>query len=305
MLVENKDFLVTGASGFLGRHIVNYLKSDGHMVHSLGRTGTLDIVCDIGGQIPVFEKRYFEVVVHAAGKAHSHPRSDTEKEDFFKVNLQGTINLCKALETTRRLPESFIFISSVSVYGRETGELITEDHPLLGNTAYAESKIKAEAFLTDWCNKNSVRLSILRLPLVVGKNAPGNLMKMINAIKSHRFFYIASHNPRKSMVSAADIAEIIPLVIPKSGTYNLTDGYHPTMRELGQKIANELKVSSPLTLPFWPFRIIAKIGDTMGNMIPFNTLTLNKITHSLTFDDTKARKDLSWNPVSVLNLPVI
>jgi len=297
---ENNNVLVTGGTGFLGNYIVQHLKDSGYQVASLGRTGKPDMICDLGEQVPELGGKGFNVVVHAAGKAHMVPRTAEEKDAFFKVNLNGTINLCRALEQGP-LPRSFVFISTVAVYGRETGERIAEDHPLLGSSPYAESKIRAEAFLTDWCNKNNIILSILRLPLIVGHNAPGNLGKMVKAIGKRRFFYIGSHNPGKSMVLAQDVAKIIPAAMNVPGIYNLTDGDHPTFRALGQKIAGDLKIQAPFMLPVWPFRILGKIGDAFGGIVPFNTNTFQKMISPLTFDDSKARTALNWDPEPVLN----
>lgn len=302
---ESMDILVTGGNGFLGNHIVQYLRNESHSVHTLGRTDKADIVCSIDEQLPQFSHPRYDVIIHAAGKAHTIPRSAEESEAFFKVNLNGTSNLCKALEQTGKLPQSFIFVSTVAVYGRETGELINEDHPLQGNTPYAQSKIQAEAFLAEWCSKNNVSLSILRLPLVVGQNAPGNLRKMITAIRKRHFFYIGAYNPRKSMVAATDVAKVILHAVAVPGIYNLTDGTHPTIRALGQKIADDLKVHAPFILPVWPFRILSKVGDVFGSIIPFNTNTFQKITASLTFDDSRARKKLNWDPEPVLKLSLI
>jgi nucleoside-diphosphate-sugar epimerase len=307
MSAQNKkciNVLVTGGTGFLGNYIVNHLKDSGYKVTSLGRKGKPDIICDLGTQVPELGKQGFSVIVHAAGKAHIMPRSAEEKTAFFQVNLDGTKNLCQALEQKKML-RSFVFISTVAVYGRETGEFINEDHPLLGNSPYAESKIKAEAYLTDWCNRNGVNLSILRLPLVVGQHPPGNLGKMIKAIRKRRFFYVGSYNPGKSMVLAKDVAGIIPAAATVPGVYNLTDGVHPTFHALAEKIASDLNAPAPFTMPVWPFRILSKIGDVVGDAIPFNTNTFQKMILPLTFDDSKARKILKWNPEPVLNLSFI
>lgn len=52
------------------------------------------------------------------------------------------------------IPKTLVFISTVTVYGCDFGDLITEDHPLDGDTPYAKSKIMAETYLNEWCEKN-------------------------------------------------------------------------------------------------------------------------------------------------------
>ena len=88
----------------------------------------------------------YDVVVHAAGKAHVIPRSSEEIAAFYDVNYQGTVNLCKALENAG-CPKSIVYISTVAVYGCDSGEGVIEDHPLNGVTPYAKSKIQAEGYL--------------------------------------------------------------------------------------------------------------------------------------------------------------
>ncbi|WP_449401109.1 NAD-dependent epimerase/dehydratase family protein [Chryseobacterium wanjuense] len=77
------------------------------------------------------------------------------------MNFEGTKNLCRALENN--LPDIFIFISTVAVYGKDFGEDIDENTSLSGNTPYAKSKLMAERFLQDWSEK--IRLGCLFLDL--------------------------------------------------------------------------------------------------------------------------------------------
>ena len=123
-------------------------------------------------------------------KAHVIPKTEAEKQLFFDVNYQGTVNLCTALEKVG-VPKSLVFISTVAVYGCESGDLITEEHPLDGDSPYAKSKIMAEEFLTDWCKKHDVVLGILRPSLLAGKNAPGNLGTMVNGVREVFYMNIA------------------------------------------------------------------------------------------------------------------
>lgn len=113
---------------------------------------------NIADTVPTLNES-FDVVLHAAGKAHVVPKSGEERKLFFDINYQGTVNLCKELELSG-IPKAFIFISTVAVYGLDFGENITEDHPLNGYTPYALSKIQAEEFLTDWCARNNITLGI-------------------------------------------------------------------------------------------------------------------------------------------------
>lgn len=134
-----EKILFTGASGFLGNNILPLLK-ERYEVKTMGLEENCDYQVNIATSIPEIDA-YFDIVLHAAGKAHIVPRTETEIEAFYDVNLKGTKHLCAALERCG-VPKSVIFISTVAVYGCDTGEDITEEHPLNGNTPYADSKKK-------------------------------------------------------------------------------------------------------------------------------------------------------------------
>ena len=292
--------LLTGASGFLGKHIYNYLYHKKFEIITIGRSSLNDIVCDLSFEVPFLKTNSLTLVIHAAGKAHSVPKTEQEKKHFFAVNVQGTENLLNELENTGK-PKQFVFISSVSVYGQEEGNIINENHPLNAKDSYGLSKIEAETLVADWCKRNSVICTILRLPLLVGEIPPGNLGAMIKAIEKGYYFNIGGGKAKKSMVLAADVAAFITKVSNIGGIYNLTDGYHPSFYELSSSIANRLHKKIPFNLPLSVAKVFGRFGDLLGSKAPINSLKLKKITTDLTFDDTKARQIAGWNPQRVLS----
>ncbi len=288
--------LVTGGTGFIGRNIVPALREH-HDVTLCGRSAGNDIKADLATEIPSLSEKY-DLVVHAAGKAYGHGRSEDEIREFFDVNLEGTKNLCTALERAG-VPDSLVFISSVAVYGCEEGDNIDESHPLDGKSAYASSKIQAEQYLTRWCAERGVRLGILRPALVVGANPPGNLGAMISGIKSGRYLRIGQGEARKSMLMVDDLPRLIELVSEHGGVYNVCDNQHPSFRELEDVIASKFGRLVP-TIPYWFAKISATVGDCLGSKAPINSQKLSKISKSLTFSNAKARKELGWEPTDVL-----
>jgi len=288
-------YLVTGASGFLGKAILCELSKHNARSLTIGRQSINDILCDLVSEVPIINENIIDCVIHAAGKAHSMPKTEAEDQEFFDVNLNGTNNLLRALESLERLPKSFVFISSVAVYGREEGTNIHENAPLLACDPYGSSKIKAEQLVKNWCQTNNVVCTILRLPLLVGINPPGNLGAMINAIKKGYYFNVGGGKAKKSMVLADDVARFIPVIAPIGGIFNLTDGEHPTFSSLSMAIA---KKRTP-NLPFVLAKIAGKLGDLLGNKAPLNLRKIKKITSDLTFDDSKGRKK-GWNPRPVV-----
>lgn len=257
-----------------------------------------DYIVNIAKEIPDLRVRY-DIVLHAAGKAHSVPKTEAEKQVFFDVNLQGTKNLCTALEK-KGIPRAFIFISTVAVYGCDFGENITEEHSLEGVTPYAMSKRLAEEFLQKWCYEHNVTLGIIRPSLIVGPNPPGNLGAMIHGIRSGRYLSIAGSRTRKSVLMVQDIARLVPLLVEKGGIYNVCDSYQPTFRELEAVICRQLNRNLPLSIPYWMAKCMALMGDCFGKKAPVNSQKLSKITESLTFSNEKAVRELGWRPINVL-----
>jgi nucleoside-diphosphate-sugar epimerase len=244
--------LITGASGFLGKAILHQLASQQDEILTIGRQPTNHFVCDLASDIPILNAKKIDLVIHAAGKAHSVPKTKAEKKVFFDINLTGTHNLLKAIEKLGELPKLFVFISSVAVYGKESGVNITEEAPLQAKDPYGLSKIQAEDLVSTWCKKNNVICTILRLPLLVGVKPPGNLGAMIRGIQKGYYFNIGGGKAKKSMVLLKDVVQFIPKIALSGGIYNLTDGENPSFKAFGNAIAKKKIFNLPL--------IIAKIS---------------------------------------------
>lgn len=293
-----EKLLFTGASGFLGNNIRPILDKQ-YDVHTIGLTDEDDIKINMAKEVPPV-KTHYDVVLHAAGKAHTVPKTEAEKQVFYDVNYQGTVNLCKALEKAG-IPKALVFISTVAVYGCEYGEEITEDYPLEGDSPYAMSKIMAEEFLTEWCASHNVVLGILRPSLLAGRNAPGNLGAMVKGINRGFYLNIAGGKVKKSVLMAEDIARLLPALAEKGGVYNVCDSYQPTFGELSISIAKQLGKRKPLSVPYWIAWCMAKVGDLLGSKFPINSYKLEKMTKNLTFSNGKARRELNWEPLDVLS----
>ena len=292
-----EKLLFTGGTGFLGANTKPVLDQM-YEVTTVGITDKDEIKANFAKEVPALPCKY-DIVLHAAGKAHIYPKSPEEIKSFYDINYEGTKNLCAALEKVG-VPRAFIFISTAGVYGIENGNFVTEDMPLLGEQPYQKSKIMAEEFLTEWCAKNGVVLGILRPSLMVGHNAPGNLGAMVNGIKTGKYLSINHGKARKSLLMAEDIAHLVPLVVEKGGVYNVCDDEHPSFGQLEELIAKQLGMRKPISIPYWVAKCIAVFGDIVGRWFPLNSQRLEKITLTDTLSNEKAKRELGWKPMSVL-----
>lgn len=293
-----KNCLITGYNGFLGSIIVKHLENQYNILR-LGLT-TGDLIYDLSKERPKLAQD-LHLVVHLAGKAHSIPKTDKESREFYDVNLNGTINLFEGIKHNCSPKTRVIFVSTVAVYGLEEGENILENQASNPKTPYGLSKFQAEKWLTEFADNSNIKLTILRLPLVVGPKAKGNLGAMLSAIRKGRYFSIGDGTARKSMVLANDIADLISSDNLKSGIYNLTDGLHPSFRELEMAIVSHNDCRKIKKISKSMAKFIGLFGDVLGSRFPVNSQTIKKMTTSLTFDDIKARKEMNWSPRSVLS----
>lgn len=291
-----EKLLFTGGTGFLG-HNAKPILDQKYEVTTIGITDRDEIKANFAKEVPVLPCKY-DIVLHAAGKAHIYPKTPEEIQSFYDINYTGTKNLCAALEKAG-VPRSFIFISTAGVYGIDNGNYVTEDTPLLGEQPYQKSKIMAEEFLQEWCKKHDVILGILRPSLMAGKNAPGNLGAMVNGIKTGKYLSINHGKARKSLLMAEDIARLVPLVAEKGGVYNVCDDTHPSFGELEELIVKQLGKHKPISIPYWMAKCLALIGDVFS-FFPLNSKRLEKIVLSDTLSNEKAKRELGWQPMDVL-----
>lgn len=292
-----EKLLFTGGTGFLGSCVKPLLDKQ-YLVTTIGITDNDDIKANFVTDVPTLPCKY-DIILHAAGKAHVYPKTEAEKKAFYDVNYTGTIHLCKALEKAG-VPKALVFISTMNVYGDKPGYMDTEDsRPLVGDSPYSDSKIKAEEYLTKWCKENNVVLGILRPALLAGSNAPGNLGAMVNGIKTGKYLSIAGGKARKSMLMAEDIANLVPLVAEKGGIYNVCDDHNPSFGELETCIAKQLGKRKPISIPFLFAKCLALVGDVFSSF-PINSSRLEKIITSDTWSNEKAKKELGWKPMDVL-----
>lgn len=298
-----EKLLFTGGTGFLGRNIKPEL-SKKYEVTTIGPTVKDDLKVDIAASCVLAKSTFslpcrYDIVLHAAGKAHVYPKTEEEKRSFYDINYHGTVNLCRALENTP--PHSLVFISTIAVYGSIPGCNDTENsRTLIGDSPYADSKIKAELFLSSWCAEHGVILTILRPSLIAGNGAPGNLGAMVNGIKTGRYLSINHGVAKKSIVMAEDIANLVMLAADKGGVFNVCDNYNPSFGELEKVVAAQLGKRPPISIPYWLAKCIAIAGDVLGDWFPINSSRLRKIVTDDIFSSEKAQRELGWKPLSVL-----
>ena len=167
--------LVTGADGFIGSHLVEYLVLQGHDVrafcfyNSNGSLGWLDKSESIGNFEPVLGDvrdvefalqacRDVDVVLHLAALI-AIPYSYVAPRSYVDTNVLGTLNL---LEGCRKAECRLVVASTSEVYGTPESVPIREDHPLQGQSPYSATKIAADQLSLSYARSFETEVSILR-----------------------------------------------------------------------------------------------------------------------------------------------
>lgn len=296
--MKSKNCLLTGSNGFLGKIVFPYLEKKYNVIR-LGRTEG-DLVCDITKSIPKLDCN-LDLVIHMAGKAHEFASNESMDELTMEINYGGTVNLLEGIRPRMNKDTTVVFISSVAVYGLETGHNIAEKHIPQPKNMYAISKLKAEKWLMNYCKKVGCKLTILRLPLVIGPHPVGNLALMLKSMKNRTYISIGDGQIRKSMVLAKDVGVLLASDKLASGVFNLTDGIHPMFSDFEVFLIKNLRIKKPWRINKFLGVILGRVGDFIGHPFPVNSDKINKLLSNLTFDDSKARREMLWNPESVLD----
>ena len=195
--------LVTGASGFLGRHIVPALIREGWSVRRVvrGPEGGGDaVVIDSIGPETDWQAALegVDAVIHLAARVH-YKNEEHAVQLYRDINIDGTLHLARCAATAG--VRHFIFISTVLVHGRsnEGRAPFSEDDVLTPRGLYGMSKAAAEAGLRTLARDTDMKISVIRPPMVYGAGAKGNfavLTRAVNlglplpfaAIRNHRAF---------------------------------------------------------------------------------------------------------------------
>jgi nucleoside-diphosphate-sugar epimerase len=216
--------LITGSNGFIGTHLVHYLLAAGHEVRAVDSSEPIETVDNerlenvrLSGSIAdiaVWQDvcRDVEVVFHLAARVHRRDNSlPSARTVYFQENLEMTRALAEA--ALKAQVRRFVFASSVGVYGTASvsGEAFREDSPVAPppDNVYVQSKRAAEEFLlsSDVCA--ALEPVIVRLPLVYGAGAKGNMPMLVRLVRSGLPLPLAGINNRRSFINIPNCVDFL------------------------------------------------------------------------------------------------
>jgi nucleoside-diphosphate-sugar epimerase len=298
-MTESRRILVTGASGFLGSHVVEALrKAQNVEVLAAQRRSSMQHRAEFIRHLsPTTEWRDaltgVSTVIHCAARAHILKKEGTNAEALFRAtNTDATLNIAR--QAAEKGVRRFIFLSSIGVNGQSTGKqpFTAQSAPQPAND-YARSKLAAEQGLAAIQQTTGMDVVCVRPPLIYGPGAPGNFQRLIRATYNRWPLPLGCTGNRRSWISVWNLVDLLQTLIAHPTTPNepvlTSDGEDTTTTEFVLRLGKALGYS-PRMIPVPP-AIAYAVTTALGKRTLYERLFGN-----LEIDITATRQALSWQP---------
>jgi len=302
--------LLTGATGFIGRHLLDLLTSQGVRCRVLVRS------CDefITAKVPqedVYKGAiedsirnpvvYSDVntIVHCAARVHTMNESSSSLlQTYRQTNRDLTLDLARrSLNAGIR---TFIFVSTVKVMGdfERTEKILTEDDEPKPTDPYGISKYEAEKGLTElFSNQDKSRCIILRLPMVYGPGNKGNMLSLLKAASKKIPLPLKAVQGKRSMVYVGNVCDAIMKVSSTyqsnqsaTETFFITDGSDYSSNDLYKEIFSAMHGSNGT---FWVPQALLRLPARFNEKA---RLIISRLLDDYRFSSEKLQKKYEWQP---------
>ncbi|MBX9668015.1 MAG: NAD-dependent epimerase/dehydratase family protein [Candidatus Obscuribacterales bacterium] len=276
---------VTGATGLVGGHLVDYLAERDYQVVAVGRSSDKlkrfshpnieKRVADIENQEAVLQAvSSVDVVVHAAGTVDPYG----SREAIFATNVGGTKLILDASKNSG--VKHFLFISSLSVITGQGDQYdVDESEPLKPcGEAYADSKVEAERLVMNEAGKgeSSMKVTSLRPGFIYGPGEKAWMPRLINSIATGKAMLIDNGVKQTNVIYVENLSHAITAAILNQNAYgqvyNLTDGQKVTKKELFDAIADGLSLPRvKKVVPGAAAKMVCEVVSKVAPLMPTDT----------------------------------
>ncbi|WP_323593907.1 NAD-dependent epimerase/dehydratase family protein [Aliarcobacter butzleri] len=268
--------IITGSNGYLGSSFINkYQNKYLFEKFSLLNQKLEDITFD-----------NIDIALHCAALVHQKVEHSYEK--YHDINVEYPLKLAKLAK--QNAVKQFVFISAIAVHGEDEKKL-DENTICNPTTPYGKSKLEAEKELLK-LNDDNFTVSIVRPPMIYGKNAPGNIDSLVKLVKKSPIIPLANIKNKRSFIFIQNLLHIIEEVIlqKKSGIFLACDDEPLSTSKLIEFIAKNIEKKTYLIkIPF--FESLLKILKPSFHKRLYGSLEIDNTI-------TKERLNLK-NPYSV------
>lgn len=277
--------LVTGATGFIGSHLVPFLKTR-HEVETLNARTVSATSTEWHAQVD-----HCDVLVHLAGRAHVSSKT-SDSEIYKSINTDLTETLAQRLALNSK---HIIFVSSSVAYGHQShvGEPFLVNDSLQSGSPYAASKVAAEVSLQTISKQHQLTYTIIRPPLVYGPSVKANFLSMLQWVHRGAPLPLGSAQNLRSFVGIRNLIDLIENCVTndaaKNQIFNVSDDHDVSTTDLLQMIATSMDkrarlVKIPLTVLRLGSRLIGKPRAYDG------------LCGSFQLDISQTKQKLGWRP---------
>lgn len=275
-----KRILITGKNSYIGNSVENWLikESENYKVDKVDMK-------DESWRDKDFS--LYDVVIHVAGIAHI-------RETYKNQNLYFEVNRDLAYEVACKSKEcgvkQFIFLSTMSVYGIDTG-VINKYTPTVPKSAYGKSKIQAEELICE-LKDASFSVSILRPPMVYGKGCKGNYQRLASI--AYKIPVFPKIDNKRSMIYIDNLTEFVKQLIDykSEGLFFPQNAEYVNTSEMVKLIASNYGKKIKVTKIFNPFLYFLKtniIKKVFGDL----TYDMNMSTYSFDYRISDFKKSIT------------
>ena len=274
-----KKVIITGASGFVGQNLSQYLSDCFFKVFtvSLRKSNWKE---NING----------DAIIHLAGKAHD-TKNTSDVSEYFKVNTDLTKELFDAFLESQI--KGFIYFSSVKAAADEVSEVLFENVKANPKTPYGQSKLQAEEYILSKELPEGKRVFIIRPCMIHGPGNKGNLNLLYNVVKKGIPYPLAAFQNQRSFLGIDNLNFMIKEILENkniaSGIYNFSDDEVLSTNQLIEIIGSVSdKKTRLIAVPKGIINGFAKIGDLIKS--PLNSETVQKLTENYRVSNQKIKE---------------